>query len=116
MNLVLPSHESILNTLDKSKILRIAEEFGIPTPLTFYPTGIADVIKLLPRIRYPAVIKPRWSYVWNNNGKADFARPCYVDSSSELVSTYSEVEKKYRIQLADFDARLIRLILDVEDL
>ncbi len=52
-------------------------------------------------IQYPAVIKPRWSYVWDNNGKGHHSRPSYVKSASELVSTYVKVD-------GDFPAPLIQ--------
>jgi predicted ATP-grasp superfamily ATP-dependent carboligase len=95
LKLVLPSHESVLNTLDKSKTLRIANEEGIPTPETFQAKNIAEVIKISAKIRYPAVIKPKQSYIWNRNGKANFSRPFYVNSASELFSTYEKVDKNF---------------------
>ncbi len=95
LKLVLPSHESVLNTLDKSKTLRIANEAGIPTPETFQARNTAEVIKISAKIRYPAVIKPKQSYIWNRNGKANFSRPFYVNSASELISTYEKVNKNF---------------------
>jgi predicted ATP-grasp superfamily ATP-dependent carboligase len=95
LKLALPSHESVLKALDKSKTLRIAEEAGIPTPKTLYPRNITEVIDVSTRIRYPAVIKPKRSYVWGRNGKANYSRPFYVNSASELISTYAKVEKNF---------------------
>ena len=95
LKLALPSHESVLKALDKSKTLRIAEEAGIPTPKTLYPRNITEVIDVSTRIRYPAVIKPKQSYIWNRNGKANFSRPFFVNSASELISTYEKVDKNF---------------------
>jgi predicted ATP-grasp superfamily ATP-dependent carboligase len=95
LKLVLPSHESVLKAFDKSKTLRIAEEIGIPTPRTFQARNTAEVINISTRIQYPAVIKPRWSYFWGQNGKANYSRPFYVNSASELISTYAKVEKNF---------------------
>jgi predicted ATP-grasp superfamily ATP-dependent carboligase len=95
LKLVLPSHESVLKALDKSKTLRIAEEVGIPIPETFHARNTAEVINVSTRIQYPAVIKPRQSYVWGRNGKANYSRPFYVNSASELISTYAKVEKNF---------------------
>jgi predicted ATP-grasp superfamily ATP-dependent carboligase len=95
LKLVLPSHESVSKALDKSKTLRIAEEVGTPTPKTFYARNIAEVINVSTRIQYPAVIKPRQSFTWGPNGKYNFSRPFYVNSASELISTYAKVEKVF---------------------
>jgi predicted ATP-grasp superfamily ATP-dependent carboligase len=95
LKLVLPSHKSVLEALDKSKTLRIAEEVGTPTPKTFHARTRAEIINLSARIQYPAVIKPRWSYFRKRSGEVKFSRPFYVNSSSELISTYTKVETDF---------------------
>ncbi len=95
LKLALPSHKSVMKALDKSQTLEAAQEIGIPTPETFYPKDMAEVRAISTKIRYPAVIKPRNSYVWGNNGIALHSRPSYVKSSSELVSTYAEVDLNF---------------------
>jgi predicted ATP-grasp superfamily ATP-dependent carboligase len=101
LKLALPSHESVMKALDKSETLKAAEEIGIPTPKTFRPRNMTEVREISAKIQYPAVIKPRNSYVWGNNGKAIHSRPSYVKSPSELVSTYEKVDE-------DFSAPLIQ--------
>lgn len=93
LKLVLPSRESVLKVLDKSETLRIAKEVGVPTPKTFHVKNTAEVIDVSVGVRYPVVIKPRLSYAWGRNGKANYLRPFYVNSASELISTYAKVEK-----------------------
>jgi predicted ATP-grasp superfamily ATP-dependent carboligase len=95
LKLVFPSHESLSKALDKSKSLKIAKEVGIPTPKTFHARNKTEVIDISARIGYPAVIKPRLSYVWGQNGKANYSRPFYVNSASELISTYSRVAENF---------------------
>ena len=95
LKLALPSHESVLKALDKSLTLETAEAMGIPTPQTFRPRDLADVRDISAKIQYPAVIKPRYSYVWDNNGKTNHSRPYYVNSPAELVSTYAKVDEKF---------------------
>jgi predicted ATP-grasp superfamily ATP-dependent carboligase len=95
LTLVLPSHESVLKAIDKSNTLRCAQELGIPTPMTFYPRNTDEVIDAASRIQYPAVIKSKRSFAWGRNGKANFSRPFYVNSPSELISTYAEVETNF---------------------
>jgi predicted ATP-grasp superfamily ATP-dependent carboligase len=94
LRLVLPSHESVMTAFDKSKTLKLAQEIGVPIPKTFQVKNVSEAINVLEKIRYPTVIKPRQSYFWGKDGKATFSRPFYVNSASELISTYKKVEQK----------------------
>lgn len=93
--LVLPSRRSVSTVFDKSQLLRMAEERKIPTPRTFSAKNLNEVKDLSTRIQYPAVIKPRWSYVWKQTGAAQYTRASYVNSASELVSTYVKVDEDF---------------------
>jgi predicted ATP-grasp superfamily ATP-dependent carboligase len=93
LNLVIPNHASLLKALDKSLTLRVAEEIGIPIPKTFHARNMADAINASAKIQYPAVIKPRNSYIWDRNGRASHVRPFYVNSASELLATYAKIEQ-----------------------
>jgi predicted ATP-grasp superfamily ATP-dependent carboligase len=95
LNIVLPSHESILKALDKAQTLRIAQEMGIPIPETFFARNKAEILKISTRIQYPAVIKPRSSYVLGRNGKANYSRALYVNSPQELISVHAKVNEKF---------------------
>lgn len=91
LKLALPSHSSVLTALNKSQTLRAASEVGIPTPQTFCIKDKAEIKEISKRINYPAVIKSNWSYVWKRNGTAQYSRPFYVNSASELTLTYEKV-------------------------
>ena len=98
LNLALPRHESVLNALDKSHTLKAAEEIGIPTPQTFHAKNIDEVRDISTKIQYPAVIKPKWSIIWERNGRcvrARYSRPSYVNSASELLSTYAKNDENF---------------------
>lgn len=99
LKLVLPTHESLLKAFDKSKTLTSAEKLGIPIPKTFYPKSMTDVVKISADIKYPAVVKTRQSVAWDSLGKATTSRPFYVNSVSELISTYAEVEKSFPLPM-----------------
>jgi predicted ATP-grasp superfamily ATP-dependent carboligase len=98
IKLPIPSHESLKQTFDKSLTLRIAGEQGIPTPVTDLPNSMAGLREAAGRITYPAVIKPRWSWVWNQ-GRATYSRPYYVNSPSELVTCYEKVHSTFAFPL-----------------
>jgi predicted ATP-grasp superfamily ATP-dependent carboligase len=94
LKIALPNHESIAKAIDKSQMLEVADELGIPTPDMFRACNWAEVKDISTRIQYPAVIKPR-SFVRRGNGNANYSRPFYVNSPSELVSTYAKVNEVF---------------------
>lgn len=94
----LPSHESVEKAFDKSLTLMAASEEGIPTPKTFIVRNIAQLKDATRKMAYPAVIKPRWSWVWNRS-KASYSRGSYVNSASELLSSYEAVHKNFPFPL-----------------
>lgn len=90
VSLPLPSHESVKKAFDKSATMEAAIEEGIPIPKTFFPLSLKELKYASKKIPYPAVIKPRTSWVWKN-GHALYRRPSYVNSVSELIAAYNEV-------------------------
>jgi predicted ATP-grasp superfamily ATP-dependent carboligase len=98
IKLPIPSHESLKQTFDKSLTLKAAVEQGIPTPETHVPNSMAELRETAGRVTYPAVIKPRWSWVWKQ-GRANYSRPYYVNSPSELVSCYERVHETFPFPL-----------------
>lgn len=93
VNLTLPSHKSLMKTIDKTETLKLAKKIGVPTPKTFYIKTKSDIKDIAPKIQYPVVIKPKRS--WEFKNKAYFSHPFYANSASELVSTYAKVEKSF---------------------
>jgi len=94
----LPSHESVKKAFDKSLTLAAADEEGIPMPRTFFVRSMAQLVDATRKVTYPAVIKPRWSWVWNQ-GVATFSRGSYVNSASELLLTYKAVHASFPFPL-----------------
>jgi predicted ATP-grasp superfamily ATP-dependent carboligase len=95
VRLALPSHESVAKVFDKSQTLKGAQEYGIPTPQSFSAGSVTELKDLATRISYPAVVKPKWSWIWTKGKSASHTRPFYVNSPSELVSTYLSVNQRF---------------------
>jgi predicted ATP-grasp superfamily ATP-dependent carboligase len=95
LKLALPSHNSVLKALDKSETISVAVETGVPIPETFLVKSREEVVDISRRIEYPAVVKPRWSFFWGRDGKANYSRAFYVNSARELVATYPKVAKNF---------------------
>jgi predicted ATP-grasp superfamily ATP-dependent carboligase len=95
VRLALPSHRSVTKVFDKSKTLKVAQDCGIPTPQTFTIGSVAELKNVAEKITYPAVVKPKWSWIWTKDKRASHTRPFYVNCPSELVSTYLSVDKSF---------------------
>ena len=91
----LVSHETVMKTIDKSLTIKIATEEGVPTPTTLIPSNLRELDAISRKVTYPTVIKPRTSWVWNDDGKALFRRASYVSSPGELVSVYKTIHKDF---------------------
>lgn len=88
------NHESVMKTFDKSRTITLATEEGVPIPKTFFAENVADLKDASRELTYPAVIKPRTSWVWNQ-GEALFSRPHYVGSANELISVYKDIHDTF---------------------
>src|SRR5512142_1524815 len=53
---------------DKARTMRFAQDLGVEIPATHICESESDLSAALPRLRYPAVIKPRRSVRWEGNG------------------------------------------------
>jgi predicted ATP-grasp superfamily ATP-dependent carboligase len=79
-----PDLETIRLAHDKSVVMSLAEDKGIPIPHTILVRDPEDVDRAARRIGFPAVVKPRLSRVrrggqWFNGGHT-----CYVHTVAEL--------------------------------
>jgi predicted ATP-grasp superfamily ATP-dependent carboligase len=98
IQLSIGSSDAIQKTFDKALTLRLAEEEAVPIPRTFFVTNFKELQEASKNISYPAVIKSRWSWVWDGD-KALFSRPRYVSNPQELVSAYNDVHETFRFPL-----------------
>ena len=85
--LPLPSLESMNRVFDKSQTLKLAADKGVPIPKTFFVRSLQELRDVSEEVTYPAVIRPRWSWVWQGN-KAQYSRVRYVTSPAEMMAAY----------------------------
>ncbi|MGA1840647.1 MAG: ATP-grasp domain-containing protein [bacterium] len=83
----LPSVEALELASDKLRLLRHAEDIGIPCPKTFYPKNHQDLHAIAGNIDFPAVIKPR-------HGTGAYGVR-YVKNKNELLDQYPVVCKRF---------------------
>ncbi len=90
----LPSHESLVKTFDKSQTIKMAQDNDVPTPVTYFVRDVRRLDEISKKITYPAVIKPKWSWTWNEE-KASFRRASYITSAAELITTYKTIHEQF---------------------
>jgi predicted ATP-grasp superfamily ATP-dependent carboligase len=59
-----PEAEIVATAADKSKVLALAEQIGVPTPKMLVVNSPQEIDSILPRVEYPAVFKPARSRAW----------------------------------------------------
>lgn len=89
-----PSLDSMNKVFDKSQTLKIAADKGVSIPKTFFVRNLQELNHVSEELTYPAVIRPRWSWVWQGN-QTHYSRVRYVKSARELVSTYLAVHSVF---------------------
>ena len=85
-----PSREKTELVQDKSRILSLAKELGIPCPETFVLREGEDIDSLAPKLRYPVVIKPRMSRRLHE-GKWSIGAVQYAEDAASLVGKYRRI-------------------------
>lgn len=98
VRLPIASHEAILKCYDKLSTLKLALERDVPIPKTFFVSSFYELRKVAEEITYPAVVKPRWSMVWQGD-KAFNRRSGFVNSPEELVATYISMHRYFPLPL-----------------
>ncbi len=91
----IPDFETLLDSIDKSRTLKIAMENGIPCPKTYFVEDVGEVKNVAGEIGYPAVIKPRTQAIWERGGAITsyVTKKNYVNSAEELIARYGEIHK-----------------------
>ncbi len=93
--LCIAARDCIETILDKERLYRKAQEIEIAVPQTHWPRSMTELVAVEPRVRFPAVLKPRSSHHW----KVDDIRTAIgavkaieVQDAGELISAYKRIE------------------------
>ncbi|MFH0774229.1 MAG: ATP-grasp domain-containing protein [bacterium] len=83
----IPCYTSIEMAMDKSGLLNIAREEGVPIPKSWFIQELDELKALSEKLQYPVVIKPKSSWYWTGkrwvHGLVE-----YAGSKDELISKY----------------------------
>ena len=93
-----PDKEMMDEVFDKSLTLRTAIRLGVPVPDTYFIEDLEDIFPLAHELRYPVVIKPRWSWYWKD-GKAKAGVRKFVSSEEDLLLAYQEMNAEIPLPL-----------------
>lgn len=81
------SYEAICEVNDKSRLMQVASELGIPSPRTFFVHKLSDLRKISLDAEFPLVIKVR-----NSSGSSGVD---YASSPEELNTKFTYMIKKF---------------------
>ncbi|MFY9530082.1 MAG: ATP-grasp domain-containing protein [Candidatus Acidiferrales bacterium] len=83
------SEEQIRRAQDKRHVLLLAQQLGIACPATSMLHEGESLAAVTQRVRYPVVIKPRFSW-WLRNGEWTSGNVQYAHDPEELTAKYHE--------------------------
>ena len=94
-----PDRETIQLAHDKSVLISLAEEYGIPVPKTVLVHDPADLTEAIRRIGFPAVVKPRLSRFRRNGAWVSGGGPLYVSTVRELEAACRRIHETVPLPL-----------------
>ncbi|UCC95031.1 MAG: glycosyltransferase, partial [Candidatus Omnitrophota bacterium] len=86
-----PPHEIVCSFLDKEETYRLTHKYGIAFPFTYFIKHDDDILRISSQIRYPCIIKPRFSHVWRQRHGA--RKVFVVNSADGLINMYRAVQR-----------------------
>jgi len=94
--LVLPDRSALAIALDKNETARVAVAAGMPTPGTWEIHSKADLLRILPDLRFPLVLKPVSAHHWRQGGNWQLVgnrKAIGVFSAEEMLEEYERIAR-----------------------
>jgi D-aspartate ligase len=85
---------TIENSLNKRRTYKIAKKAGISIPKTIFPKDIGEAENIAKNLEYPAIVKPVYSHLFNNEFNA---KGKIVNNSNELVKFLKLTKDRFDI-------------------
>lgn len=94
--LALPDSPALGACLDKSETYRCAQSSGLPAPRCWTVASADDLLRILPELTFPCVLKPVSAYHWHQGGnwqKVGSRKAFAVSSQAELIAEYESIAR-----------------------
>lgn len=88
-----PKGDVLLSTFNKASVLKIAQNIGIQIPQTKFVEDLDDLKAIKKEIKYPAIIKPRFSAYYDGT-KISSARRTVCFNQEDFTKKYLEIHSK----------------------
>lgn len=88
-----PGNKQIMLAQDKGHVVRLAQQLGIPCPRTYMLEDVGELNALAGSIRFPVVIKPRFSR-FRHDGRWALGPVRFAADATSLVSEYQRAHAK----------------------
>lgn len=98
-SLVLPPHSSVLQALDKSRMIALAESLGIQIPRSHVVHSREQATEIATAIPYPAVLKPSASYEPRDGRLLVTGAPTYARGPAEFLDAVDELMRRCSVIL-----------------
>jgi D-aspartate ligase len=101
-SLVIPGRAALEVCLDKWQTYRWSQEAGIDSPRCWRITGLDDVVRALPQVHFPCVLKPVSAHQWRqgrNWAIVGSRKAVAVDTAEQALAEYRNVMRAERTAL-----------------
>jgi predicted ATP-grasp superfamily ATP-dependent carboligase len=92
--LILPEHSYLLRAFDKDATTNLASSLGIAIPKTILVTDSQQAREASASVKYPVVLKPRFSEELGAGKIRTGGRPCYARNAHEFDNAYEDLKNR----------------------
>ena len=92
-NIALPDYDALEKTLDKRATLELAGTVNVPAPKTIFCSGIRELEEKVNELKFPVVVKSRFSKFIRGDELVSDAGPSFCNSREELIRAWREKDR-----------------------
>lgn len=105
-----PSGSRILQMMDKFEMAVVAQQQGIPTPITLLCRSPAELEENIQKLRFPMVVKPQFAYQWRRKGTWE-----KVGAKAIIAHSAEELRLQYRMLAGLTPEIMLQQYIDGDD-
>lgn len=102
--LAIPEPHALEVVTDKLKTVALAEELGVPTPMTRLVSTVEEARGLADALAWPVVLKPQTSRVYRDHASVEAYTVSYAQDADELIERISQLEGRCAVLLQEYYA------------
>mgnify|MGYP001192701182 FL=1 len=114
---VMPDHQTIEEFATKDGLLRLARQFNVPAPASFFIENLDHLHNLCRQLQFPAILKPTESTYWHTEAITRLLRRGFFAGRAKVIYCPDEktLLEAYQTIAAHDDRMIVQEVIPGED-